>query len=177
MAIVIGFDIHREQVTFDALDDVTGEVQRGRITPADRLALRRFWPRCRRARSMSRWKRRRVGGSSSRSCTQPVRPRIWPRRRKRQTCVGARLARKPIARTLLTREGRAALAKLELSASAPETLEVALAMIDACDAQLAPLDRELRRYARHQAGCRALMGMFGVGALTRVPQLMGTRLG
>jgi hypothetical protein len=31
MAIVIGFDIHREQVTFDALDDVTGEVRRGRI--------------------------------------------------------------------------------------------------------------------------------------------------
>src|SRR3954469_11260746 len=42
MAIVIGFDIHREQVTFDALDDVTGEVRRGRIAPADRLALRRF---------------------------------------------------------------------------------------------------------------------------------------
>jgi transposase len=42
MAIVIGFDIHREQVTFDALDDVTGEVQRGRIAPADRSALRRF---------------------------------------------------------------------------------------------------------------------------------------
>jgi transposase len=66
----------------------------------------------------------------------------------------------------LTREGRASLAQLELSASARETLEVALAMIDACDTQLAPLDRELRRYARHQAGCVALMGMFGVGALT-----------
>jgi hypothetical protein len=42
MAIVIGFDIHREQVTFDALDDATGEVQRGRIAPADRLTVRRF---------------------------------------------------------------------------------------------------------------------------------------
>src|SRR3954469_14958742 len=42
MAIVVGFDIHREQVTFDALDDVTGEIQRGRIAPADRLAVRRF---------------------------------------------------------------------------------------------------------------------------------------
>lgn len=38
MAIVLGFDIHREQVTFDALDDVTGEVRRGRIVPADRIA-------------------------------------------------------------------------------------------------------------------------------------------
>src|SRR3954447_17161255 len=42
MAIVMGFDVHREQVTFDALDDVTGEVQRGRIAPADRLGVRGF---------------------------------------------------------------------------------------------------------------------------------------
>jgi hypothetical protein len=42
MAIVMGFDIHREQITFDALDDVTGELRRGRITPADRVGLRRF---------------------------------------------------------------------------------------------------------------------------------------
>lgn len=42
MAVVVGLDIHREQLTFDALDDVTGEVMRGRITPADRPALRRF---------------------------------------------------------------------------------------------------------------------------------------
>jgi transposase len=42
MAIVMGFDVHREQVTFDALDDVTGEVQRGRIAPADRLGVRAF---------------------------------------------------------------------------------------------------------------------------------------
>ena len=42
MAIVMGFDIHREQITFDALDDVSGELRRGRIAPADRLGLRRF---------------------------------------------------------------------------------------------------------------------------------------
>lgn len=53
MAIVIGLDIHREQVTFDALDDVTGEVQRGRIAPADR-----HWS-CRRAPAKhSRWRSR-----------------------------------------------------------------------------------------------------------------------
>jgi len=34
--------IHREQVTFDALYDVTGEVRRGRIAPADRVGLRQF---------------------------------------------------------------------------------------------------------------------------------------
>src|SRR5215213_782580 len=36
MAIVAGFDVHRAQVTFDALDTDSGEVMRGRIdaTPA-----------------------------------------------------------------------------------------------------------------------------------------------
>jgi len=31
MAIVAGFDVHRAQITFDALDQETGEVERGRI--------------------------------------------------------------------------------------------------------------------------------------------------
>ena len=31
MAIVAGFDVHRAQITFDALDDQTGEVRRGRL--------------------------------------------------------------------------------------------------------------------------------------------------
>ncbi len=31
MAIVAGFDVHRRQITFDALDTETGEVSRGRI--------------------------------------------------------------------------------------------------------------------------------------------------
>ena len=36
MAIVAGFDVHRAQITFDALDTESGEVTRGRIdaTPA-----------------------------------------------------------------------------------------------------------------------------------------------
>ena len=36
MASVAGFDVHRAQITFDALDTETGEVSRGRIdaTPA-----------------------------------------------------------------------------------------------------------------------------------------------
>jgi len=42
MAIVMGFDIHREQITYDWLDDETGELRRGRIAPADRLGVRRF---------------------------------------------------------------------------------------------------------------------------------------
>src|SRR4051794_25001638 len=41
-------------------------------------------------------------------------------------------------------------------------------MVDALDAQAAPITRELRLYARRQAGCRALMGHYGIGELTAV---------
>jgi transposase len=227
MAIVIGFDIHREQVTFDALDDVTGEVQRGRIAPADRLAVRRFlaslpsgqidvaleattgWRfiveelvaagatahlaepaetanlRGRKARA----KTDRADARHLRELLQQGRlPEAWApppeilelrqRVRLRKTLVDERTAWQqrihallfhhgiPRPRALLTLEGRATLAELELTASARETLEVALSMIASCNTQLAPLDLALRGYARQQAGCVALMGMFGVGPLT-----------
>lgn len=42
MTVVVGFDIHQERVTYEALDDATGEVMCGRVAPADRLRLRRF---------------------------------------------------------------------------------------------------------------------------------------
>ena len=42
MTIVVGLDVHREQITFDALDTQTGEVRRGRVRPADRQSFRRF---------------------------------------------------------------------------------------------------------------------------------------
>ena len=40
MPIAGGMDIHRKQITFDYLDLLTGEVQRGQIVPADRAHLR-----------------------------------------------------------------------------------------------------------------------------------------
>ena len=42
MAIVVGLDVHRAQVTYDALNSASGEVTTGRITPADRATLRTF---------------------------------------------------------------------------------------------------------------------------------------
>lgn len=42
MSIVGGCDIHRTQVTFDWVDDVTGEAGRGRISPAHRETVRRW---------------------------------------------------------------------------------------------------------------------------------------
>jgi transposase len=39
MPIVGGLDIHRKQITFDYVDTVTGELQRGQLAPADRTHL------------------------------------------------------------------------------------------------------------------------------------------
>ena len=71
-------------------------------------------------------------------------------------------------RQLLVGERRAWLEALELPDAARRQIQVALAMIDAVDAQLRPLDRELRALARRQPGCRALMAHYGIGEITSV---------
>jgi transposase len=55
-----------------------------------------------------------------------------------------------------------------LPACAREQVTVALAMIDALERQLAPLNKEVRSHARRQPGCQALMRHYGIGALTAV---------
>jgi hypothetical protein len=45
MAIIGGLDLHRRQLTYDYLDVVTGQVDRGRVVPADRGHLRCFLAR------------------------------------------------------------------------------------------------------------------------------------
>ena len=69
---------------------------------------------------------------------------------------------------LISEGARAWLQGLTLPATAREQTTVALAMVDALDAQLGPIDRELRAYARRQPGCRALMAHYGIGELTAV---------
>ena len=69
---------------------------------------------------------------------------------------------------LLTADGRAWLAGVVLPAAACEQVTVALGMIDALDAQLPALDKQLRAYARRQPGCRALLRHYGIGGLTAV---------
>ena len=66
----------------------------------------------------------------------------------------------------MTADRRAWLEGLELPEAARTQIRVALAMIDATEAQLDPLDRELRAFARRQRGCRALMGHYGIGPIT-----------
>ena len=69
---------------------------------------------------------------------------------------------------LLTDEGRGWVEALPLPHTAREQVTIALAMIDKLDAQLAPIDKELRAYARRQPGCKALMGLYEIGHLTAV---------
>jgi transposase len=45
MAIFVGLDVHRAQITYDAFDTVTGEVRTGRIRPANRGTVRVFLAR------------------------------------------------------------------------------------------------------------------------------------
>ena len=61
--------------------------------------------------------------------------------------------------------GRQFLERLDLPADAHERVTVALFMIDTLEAQIHEIERGLRRIARHQAGCQALMTQFGVGEL------------
>jgi transposase len=74
----------------------------------------------------------------------------------------------PRRRMLMTAEGRAWLDEQPLPATAREQVTVAIAMVDALEVQIAPIDRELRAYARRQAGCKALMVHYGIGELTAV---------
>jgi len=71
----------------------------------------------------------------------------------------------PQRRQLMVGDGREWLAAQPLPAAAREQVTVALAMIDGIEAQIAPLDKELRAYARRQAGCQALMAHYGIGPL------------
>ena len=74
----------------------------------------------------------------------------------------------PARSWLMTAESRAWLAGLALPTAAHELITTALVMIDAHDARLEPLDRELRDYAKRQPGCRALMRHYGIGPLTAI---------
>jgi transposase len=45
MGMVCGLDLHRQQITFDALETVSGEVWRGRVSQPDRERFRRWLTR------------------------------------------------------------------------------------------------------------------------------------
>jgi transposase len=79
----------------------------------------------------------------------------------------------PSRRSLMVGDGREWLATQPLPETAREQVTIAIAMIDALDRQMAPVDKELRAYARRQPGCKALMGHYGIGELIAVTILAG----
>jgi hypothetical protein len=53
MGMVCGLDLHRQQITFDALETESGEVWRGRVWQPDRQRFRRWLPPQRSPRTQS----------------------------------------------------------------------------------------------------------------------------
>ena len=102
MAIVVGLDVHRVQITYDALNTATGEVATGRITPADRPTPRGFLPAGRARTSGPRWRRPPAGGSSSRSCSAPAPGCSWPSRQTRRQRAARSGAPRPTSATPAT---------------------------------------------------------------------------
>ena len=223
MTIVVGFDVHRAQITFDALDGATGEVTTGRICPGDRQGLRRFLLRWKgnvveaAVEATTGWRfvveeLQRAGATvflaepaetsalrgpkrrakTDRRDARHLRELLLERRlplawippahildlrarvRLRKTLVDTRTewlqrihavlfhhgVRLAVAR-LDGRDVRKRLRALKLPSSACQQIEVALAIVEHVNAQLAPLDAELKAFARSQPGCRALMRHYG----------------
>jgi transposase len=69
---------------------------------------------------------------------------------------------------LLTADGRAWLASIDLPVVARQAVDLALRMIDHLDEELDLLDTQLARTARAQPGCQALQQRYGIGRLTAV---------
>ena len=229
MAIVAGFDVHRNQITFDALDTETGELSCGRIAstreavgswvgrfpghqvdvaveactgwlfvcealaeagavphladPAEVAARRGKKRRAKTDRADARHLRQLLAeGRLPEAWLPPAHICEWrTRTRLRKTLLDERsewrqriqatlfhhgVPASAVPRNLLSGEGRRVLAALSLPEAAHERIQVALALIDAIDAQRAPLERELRALARRQTGCLALQRHFGIGELT-----------
>jgi transposase len=75
----------------------------------------------------------------------------------------------PQRRQLMVGDGREWLAAQPLPETARQQITVAVAIVDALEREIAPLDRELRRYARRQTGCKALIeAYYGIGELCAV---------
>lgn len=229
MTILMGFDQHRAQITAEWVDTSTGEISRGRVTPADRAGVRRFVERFRdqelevALEATTGWRfvveeLRAIGAQVHLAEPAETAARRGTKRRPKSDRADARHLREllmigrlpeswippdhildlrarvrlrhtlsaqrgewqqriqsvlyhhgcPQRGDLMNTDGLAWLAAQPLPACARDQVTIALAVIDALDTQLAPLDNELRAYARRQPGCKALLAHYGVGPLTAV---------
>ena len=228
MGIVVALDVHRNQITFKALERETGELRRGRIAPATRAELRAWLAQfaghavevavegttgwrfvveeieraghrahlADPAETAARRGRKRRAKTDDADCDLQLRlllagelPESWipPAQilelrtlvRLRKTLIDQRTAWQqrihaqlfhqgvPGGLKLRTQAGREALRRAELSPAGRQLVELGLRMLDTFDLELAPLDRELRAFARRQPGCRALIEhLYGVGPVS-----------
>ena len=228
MGIVVALDVHRNQITYKALDRETGELRRGRIAPASRAEVRAWlgqFAGCQvefalegttgwrfvaeeieraghrahladPAETAARRGRKRRAKTDNADCDLQLRlllggelPESWipPAHilelrtlvRLRKTLIDQRTAWQqrihaqlfhqgvPAGLRLRTQAGRDALARAELSPAGRELVALGLRMLDIFDLELAPLDRQLRVFARRQPGCRALIErLYGVGPVS-----------
>ncbi len=220
MRIVGGLDVHRRQITFDYLDERTGQQRRGRIAPADRLLLRRWVsttvsesPAAFAVEACTGWRfvveeLQRAGIEGHLAQPADTAAARGPKRRTqtdrtdarhlRQLLAGGRLPESwippeqvlemraklelfkdlreehtawvqrihaillhqgapAIAGDLLRADNRRRLkAGEQLSPAGRQAVATALRILDALDADLVPLRREIAAFARRQPGCRAL---------------------
>ena len=226
-AIIVGFDVHLRQITFDCLDSATGEVLRGRIASepaavrewmtqfvgrevhvaveactgwlfvaqavgacggtahlAETVETRALRGRKRRAktdRQDALWLRELLAeGRLPESWIAPEHVRQWRSRlHLRKALIDERTQWLLRIRSVLYHHGisggapariaaaggRQFLDGLDLPADAHERITVALFMISTLEQQIHQIERELRKIARRQTGCQALMTQFGVGEL------------
>jgi transposase len=237
LTIVMGLDQHRGQITGEWIDTETGEVQRTRVVPADRAAVRKWLERFRgrelevALEATTGWRfvveeLRRVGAvvhlaepaetaglrgpkeraKGDRADARHLRellmvgrlPESWippdhildlrarvrlrhtlsEQRSEWQQRIQATLYHHgaPQRRMLMTAEGRAWLAEQPLPETAREQVTVALAMVDGIEAQIAPLDKQLRAYARRQEGCKSQVPGRGVRGCRSCRRWGGWRL-
>jgi transposase len=71
----------------------------------------------------------------------------------------------PPVKGLLTAEGRAALAAIDLSPAGRQMIDTALSAIDSLTEQITPLRSQLVKIGARQPGARALTAHFGIGPL------------
>jgi transposase len=232
MRIVGGLDVHRRQITFDYLDEHSGQSRRGRIAPADRMLLRRWLqeavadtPAAFAVEACTGWRYvieelRRAGIEAHLAEPADTAAARGPKRRAKTDRTDARHLRELLAagrlpeswippehvvemrarlqlfkdlreehtawvqriHAILLHQGAPAITgdllgadnrhRLEsgeqLSEAGRQAVATALRILDALDAELVPLRKQIAAFARRQPGCRALQAHYGVGEITAV---------
>jgi transposase len=98
-----------------------------------------------------------------------LRKSLVDERRQWKQRIQATLFHQGLPSLTLNRKGLSRLPELELSPAGQTSIKLAMRMIEALEAELKPLERQLWEFARRIPACRALMAAhYGIGLLTAV---------